>query len=92
MRDIEVILRDAEKRATLLFDKTPRAPVVDQPFPRFRESQCCGKLFHAAHRRFASRGLSISASQRMDDKVGLRSVVYLPASRRCRCRRPQGAR
>jgi uncharacterized protein (DUF885 family) len=35
MRDIEVILRDAEKRATLLFDKTPRAPVAANPFLAF---------------------------------------------------------
>src|SRR6516164_2545846 len=38
MRDIEFILRDAEKRAALLFDKTPKTPVVAQPYPRFLES------------------------------------------------------
>jgi uncharacterized protein (DUF885 family) len=38
MRDIEVILRDAEKRAALLFARTPKTPVVAQPYPRFREA------------------------------------------------------
>lgn len=38
MEDINGILRDAEKRAALLFDKRPRAPVIAQPFPRFSEA------------------------------------------------------
>jgi uncharacterized protein (DUF885 family) len=38
VRDIEVILRDAEKRAALLFDKTPKTPVVAQPYRRFLEA------------------------------------------------------
>jgi uncharacterized protein (DUF885 family) len=38
MEDINGILRDAEKRAALLFDKRPKAPIVAQAFPRFREA------------------------------------------------------
>jgi uncharacterized protein (DUF885 family) len=38
MRDIEGILRDAERRAALLFDKRPKSPVIAQPFPRFSEA------------------------------------------------------
>ena len=38
MRDIDAIIRDAEKRAALLFDLRPKAPVVARPFPRFREA------------------------------------------------------
>ena len=38
MTDADSILRDAEKRAAVLFDKTPKARVVVQPFPRFREA------------------------------------------------------
>jgi uncharacterized protein (DUF885 family) len=38
MEDINGILRDAEKRSALLFDKRPKAPIVAQPFPRFREA------------------------------------------------------
>ncbi len=38
MQDINGILRDAEQRAALLFDKRPKAPVIAQPFPRFSEA------------------------------------------------------
>ena len=38
MEDINGILRDAEKRAALLFDKRPKAPIIAQAFPRFREA------------------------------------------------------
>jgi len=37
MRDIEDILRDAQRRAALLFDRTPNAAVVAQPYPDFQE-------------------------------------------------------
>jgi uncharacterized protein (DUF885 family) len=38
MRDIESIMRDADERAKLLFDTTPKTPVVAQAYPRFREA------------------------------------------------------
>ena len=38
MADANAILRDAEKRAALQFDRTPKAPVEARPFPRFREA------------------------------------------------------
>jgi uncharacterized protein (DUF885 family) len=38
MRDIEGILRDAERRSALLFDERPKSPVIAQPFPRFSEA------------------------------------------------------
>src|SRR5439155_763477 len=38
MADVEQILRDSERRSALLFDQTPKAPVVAQPYPRFREA------------------------------------------------------
>jgi uncharacterized protein (DUF885 family) len=38
LRDIEVILRNAQDRAAELFDKQPKASVVVQPYPKFQES------------------------------------------------------
>ena len=38
MRDVDGFIRDAQQRSALLFDKTPRAPVVARAFPRFREA------------------------------------------------------
>ena len=36
MADIEVMIRDAEKRADPLFDLRPKARVIAQPYPQFR--------------------------------------------------------
>ena len=33
--DIDRVMRDAERRAALLFDRVPKAPVVAQPYPAF---------------------------------------------------------
>ena len=76
MRDIEVILREAEKRATLLFDKTPRAPVVAQPFPRFREANAAAN--YSAPPIDGSRPGVFQFPLRKEwmTKVGLRSIVY----------------
>ncbi len=37
MADIDVMIRDAEKRAeSALFDLRPKTPVIAQPYPEFR--------------------------------------------------------
>jgi uncharacterized protein (DUF885 family) len=36
MADIDVMIRDADRRAAALFDLRPKAPVIAQPYPRFR--------------------------------------------------------
>ena len=38
MADVDGILRDSQRRSALLFDKTPMAPVIAQPYPKFREA------------------------------------------------------
>src|SRR5262249_6629627 len=38
MHDIEDILHDAEARAALLFDRTPKAAVIAQPYPGLAEA------------------------------------------------------
>jgi uncharacterized protein (DUF885 family) len=38
MKDIELFMRDAERRAEAQFDRRPRVPVIAQPYPRFREA------------------------------------------------------
>jgi uncharacterized protein (DUF885 family) len=38
MRDINDILRDAQRRSALLFSLTPKAPVIAQPYARFEEA------------------------------------------------------
>ncbi len=38
MADIASMMRDAERRAAPMFLRTPKAPVVARPYPRFREA------------------------------------------------------
>ncbi|RPI56537.1 MAG: DUF885 domain-containing protein [Acidobacteria bacterium] len=38
MADIDVMIREAERRSSLLFDMRPKSPVVAQPYPRFSEA------------------------------------------------------
>jgi uncharacterized protein (DUF885 family) len=76
MHDIEVILRDAEKRAALLFDKTPKTPVVAQPYPRFREANVAAS--YSTPPADGSRPGIFQFPLRIEQmtKFGLRSVVY----------------
>jgi len=43
MRDINDIIVDARRRAALLFDKTPKASVIAQPYERFQESNAAAR-------------------------------------------------
>jgi uncharacterized protein (DUF885 family) len=47
MADIEKTMRDAEKRAALLFDRVPKAPVVAQPYPSFMGQRAASYNFPA---------------------------------------------
>src|SRR5690606_38864738 len=38
MADIAAMMRDAERRAAPMFLRTPKAPVIARPYPRFREA------------------------------------------------------
>jgi uncharacterized protein (DUF885 family) len=76
MRDIEVILRDAEKRATLLFDSTPRAPVVAQPFPRFLEANAAANYSTPPADGSRPGVFQFPLRRGAMTKFGLRSLVY----------------
>ena len=76
MRDIDGILRDAEKRAALLFDIRPKSPVVARPFPAFRENNAAANYNPPAPD--GSRPGVFQYPRRIDKmtKFGLRSTVY----------------
>ena len=76
MLDIDAIIRDAEKRAALLFDLRPKAPVVAQPFPRFRENNAAAN--YNAPAPDGSRPGIFQFPRRVEwmTRFGLRSVVY----------------
>lgn len=76
MRDIDAIIRDAEKRSALLFDLRPKAPVVARPFPRFREANASAN--YNAPAPDGSRPGTFQFPRRVEwmTSFGLRSVVY----------------
>jgi uncharacterized protein (DUF885 family) len=76
MKDIDGILSDAQRRAALLFDKRPKAPVVAQPYPRFSEANQAASYTSPAID--GSRPGTFQFPRRVDQmtKFGLRSLVY----------------
>jgi uncharacterized protein (DUF885 family) len=76
MRDADAIVRDAERRAALLFDVRPKAPVTVQPFPRFREVNAAAN--YNAPAPDGSRPGTVQIPRRIErmTKFGLRSLLY----------------
>jgi uncharacterized protein (DUF885 family) len=76
MADVESILRDAERRAAPQFDRQPRAAVVAQPFPRFREANAAAN--YSAPSPDGSRPGTFQIPLRPErlTKFGLRTLVY----------------
>jgi uncharacterized protein (DUF885 family) len=76
MVDIDGIIRDAERRAALLFDIRPKSPVVAQAFPTFREGNAAANYNSPAPD--GSRPGTFQYPRRVErmTKFGLRSVVY----------------
>lgn len=76
MRDIDGIIRDAERRAALLFDTRPTSPVVARPFPAFVEANAAAN--YNAPAPDGSRPATFQYPRRLENmtKFGLRSTVY----------------
>jgi uncharacterized protein (DUF885 family) len=76
MTDADGILRDAEKRAAVLFDKTPKARVVVQPFPRFREANAAANYNSPAPDGSRPGVIQIPLRPEYMTKFALRSLIY----------------
>jgi uncharacterized protein (DUF885 family) len=76
MADVERILRDAERRATALFDHRPASPVIAQPFPRFREANAAANYTAPAPDRSRPGIFQIPLRAERMTKFGLRTLVY----------------
>ena len=76
MKDVEDILRDAEKRAARLFDTTPKSPVVARAFPRFREANAAANYNSPAPDGSRPGTFQIPLRPERMTKFGLRSLVY----------------
>jgi uncharacterized protein (DUF885 family) len=76
MAEADSILRDAEKRAAVLFDKTPKSRVVVQAFPRFREANAAANYNSPAPDGSRPGVIQIPLRPEMMTKFALRSLVY----------------
>jgi uncharacterized protein (DUF885 family) len=76
MADVEAMLRDAEKRSQSLFDHRPKAPVIAQPFPRFREANAAANYNSPAQDGSRPGIFQIPLRPERMTKFGLRSLVY----------------
>jgi uncharacterized protein (DUF885 family) len=76
MTDADAILRDAEKRAAVLFDKTPKARVLVQPFPRFREANAAANYNRPAPDGSRPGVIQIPLRPEYMTKFALRCLVY----------------
>jgi uncharacterized protein (DUF885 family) len=76
MADADGILRDAEKRAAALFDKTPKSRVLVQPFPRFREQNAAANYNSPSPDGSRPGVIQIPLRPEMMTRFALRSLVY----------------
>lgn len=76
MADVESIMRDSEKRAAILFDKRPKAPVVAQPYPQFREANAAASYNAPAPDGSRPGTFQIPLRPERMTKFGLRSLIY----------------
>ncbi len=76
MADVEQILRDAERRAALQFDTRPKAPIVAQPYPRFREANAAASYSAPAPDGSRPGTFQIPLRPERMTKYTLRTLVY----------------
>jgi uncharacterized protein (DUF885 family) len=76
MRDVDGYIRDAQQRSTLIFDKTPRAPVIAQPFPRFREANAAASYNGPSPDGSRPGTFQIPLRPNRMTRFGLRTLVY----------------
>src|SRR5262245_18581016 len=76
MAEANAMIHDAEKRAALQFDRTPRAPVEARPFPRFRETNAAANYTAPPGDRSRPGIVQIPLRPERMTSFGLRSLVY----------------
>jgi len=76
INDANAIVRDAEKRATAQFDRTPEAPVEARPFPRFREANAAANYTQPSADGSRPGIVQIPLRPERMTKFGLRTLLY----------------
>lgn len=76
MTDIDAILKDAQARSRELFELTPKAPVVAEAFPRFREATAAGQYTPPSPDGARPGTFRIPLRPDRMTKFGLRTLTY----------------
>jgi uncharacterized protein (DUF885 family) len=76
MADIEKMMRAAEARAALQFDRRPRAPVVARAYPRFREASAAAGYTSPSPDGSRPGTFQIPLRPERMTRFGLRTLVY----------------
>ena len=76
MADIDGMIRDAERRSALQFDRRPKSPVIAQPYPRFREANAAASYTAPALDGSRPGIFQMPLRPGRMTKFGLRSLVY----------------
>lgn len=76
MAEVERILRDAQKRSETLFDRKPKAPVVAQPYPKFREASAAASYSGPSPDGARPGTIQIPLRPERMTKFGLRTLIY----------------
>jgi uncharacterized protein (DUF885 family) len=76
MRDVDGYIQDALKRSSTLFDLQPKAPVIAQPFPKFREANAAANYNRAPLDGSRPAVFQIPLREQRMTRFGLRTLVY----------------
>ena len=76
MSDIDGFIRDAERRAASQFDRRPKAPVIAQPYPKFREASAAASYNAPSPDGSRPGTFQMPLRPRRMTRFALRTLVY----------------
>lgn len=76
MSDINAMIGNAIERSIPMFERTPRTPVIAQPFPRFREASAAANYNRAPLDGSRPAIFQMPLRPQRMTKLGLRTLVY----------------
>ena len=76
MEDIDGLIKDAIARSIPMFERTPKTPVIAQPFPRFREASAAANYNRAPLDNSRPAIFQMPLRTQRMTKLGLRTLVY----------------
>lgn len=76
MSDLDDMIKDAIARSIPMFERTPKTPVIAQPFPRFREASAAANYNRAPLDGSRPAIFQIPLRPQRMTKLGLRTLVY----------------